>query len=531
MTQAPGDQHEELFVPGEIPTQIRERIQRHAGRTWEELEEGMRKLGVGRLRLIGVYDDRQEAHFMLRTRITGGLLRADQAECLAQISRDFGVKPEGEVGPSHRTIEITTRQNLQTHWLRFEHLPEIWDRYDAVGLTSVMACGDSLRNITGCPVAGVDRRELFPARPVLDAIQAYAMAETETTSRLPRKFKIAVTTCPSDCIVSKLHCLAFTPARAQTGELGFHCHIGGGLSDYPRLASELSFFVLPNQVVDVVRAVIALYREEGTYETKAVNRFRMLVHQMGPGAAEEGIRKRLSFSPLPAGEDLMEWREEDHLGVHGQSDGTEYVGACVPVGRITADELSELARLARTYGDGNLRLTQRQNVVLSGIRNANVFLAEGLLQRFSPFPDPFERGIVACTSAPFCKFGILSMKDMGRELRDHLRAEIPEGSWPALQGVRLHLSGCKASCAQVQYADVGLRATMGKTEESYRPAVDVALGGAPQTLASWATLETSVETAFDGIANLLQDLAAHPERRGSVSVATAGRYFEGDEGP
>lgn len=520
-------QQEDIFTPSELPTEIRARLERGTGTRWEDLEEGMQRLGVGRLRLVGVYDDRQEAHFMLRTRVIGGLLTADQADCMAQITRDFGVKPDGEVGPEHRTIEISTRQNIQSHWLRFEDLPTIWNRYDEVGLTSLMACGDSLRNITGCAVAGVDQRELFPARPVIEAVQAFAVNEMEITARMPRKFKVAITTCPTDCMVSKLHCLSFTPARSADGQLGFHCHVGGGLSDYPRIASELSFFVAPDQVVDVVRAVVVLYREEGTFDHKAVNRFRMLVHEMGSEAVDEGIRHRMPYELKPAGESLIEWTEEDHLGVHEQADGTHYVGACVPVGRITADELQEMARLARTYGDGHVRLTQRQNFVLSGIRNVDALLAEDLMQKFSPFPDPFQRGVVACTSAPFCKFGILSMKDMGRELISHLQQEIPREKWPALQGVKMHLSGCKASCAQVQYADVGFRATMGKTEESYRPAVDVALGGAPRELGRWATLEEPVEHAFEGVTKLMLELAEHPERRGKISVESAGHYFEG----
>lgn len=518
---------EDIFTPSELPTEIRARLERNAGTLWENLEEGMQKLGVGRLRLVGIYDDRQEAHFMLRTRIIGGLLSADQADVIAQNTREFGVKPEDEVGPAHRTIEISTRQNLQSHWLRFENLPTIWQRYDEVGLTSLMACGDSLRNITGCAVAGVDSRELFPARPVIEAVQRMAVENMDITARMPRKFKTMITACPTDCVVSKLHCVSFTPARAAGGELGFHCHVGGGLSDYPRLASELSFFVKPEQVPDVVKAIVILYREEGTFDHKAVNRFRMLVHEMGPEAVDEGIRRRMPYDLEDAGEDLMDWTEEDHLGVHEQPDGTHYVGACVPVGRITADELTELARLSRLHGDGFLRMTQRQNVVLSGVHDVDALLAEELMQTFTPYPDPFTRGVVACTSAPFCKFGILSMKDMGRELITHLKKEVPADKWDNLQGVHMHLSGCKASCAQVQYADVGFRATMGKTEESYRPAVDVALGGAPRELGRWATLEEPVDHAFGGVTKLLLDIADDPSLKGKISADIGGDYFEG----
>jgi len=197
--------------------------------------------------------------------------------------------------------------------------------------------------------------------------------------------------------------------------------------------------------------------------------------------------------------------------VHEDRTGTSYVGLCVPLGRLTDDELVGVARLARAHGDGGIRLTQRQNLVLTGVRDDGALLTEPLLERFSPEPDPIARAVVACTSAPFCKFAILNVKEYGALLIEHLRAEVPNEVWPSLQGLRLHVSGCKASCAQIQTAHIGLRATMTKDEETYHDAFDVALGGdvGAGRLGGWAALEVPAEAAFDRIAGALATIDGH----------------------
>ncbi|MEX0991246.1 MAG: hypothetical protein WD004_03125 [Actinomycetota bacterium] len=516
------DPPEAIFTPAELPHDIRLRIERGAGRRWETLEEAMRQLGVARLRLVGIYDDRQEAHFMLRTRIPGGMLTAAQAETIAAVADDFSVRPADETGPE-RFVELTTRQNIQLHWLRFENLPEVWARYDAVRLGSMQACGDSLRNVTSCPVAGVSNDEYFDVRHVVAAIQLLTETEPGTTARLPRKFKVAITACPTDCVLAGLHDLSFTPARNEERVFGFHVRAGGGLSDYPRLASPLPLFVLPDQVVDVVRATLELYRDEGDFEHKAVNRFRMLVHELGIEAITDGIHSRLPYALPGPGTGLSNGRAEDHLGVHAQPDGRSWVGLCVPVGRMTAHELSEVAMLSRLYGDGYLRVTQRQNLVLTGVRDVESLLAEPLIRdRFHADPDPFERGVIACTSAPFCKFALLDMKRTGRELIEDLRQHVPESKWPQLQGVRLHLSGCKASCAQVQAADIGFRATMGKDEDAYHPAVDISVGGGPDRLGQWDRLEVPLDEAFEGLGRALVAVATSWDEAGDGPGSDAG---------
>jgi ferredoxin-nitrite reductase len=517
--------------PTEVRATVEEQVATHAPNDpWTAIEEKEGPLAVGRMRLMGVYDDRQRDRFMLRIRIPGGRVNADQVDAVAGIIRDFGNGWEGHVEPD-RFGEITTRQDIQVHWVQFPALPEIWRRLDAVGMTSAQACGDSMRNPTSCPADGADARGYLSTRPILDEFRTFALHEEKLTAFLPRKWKVVVTGCPTDCAAVKLHCLAFTPAR-RDGKLGFNVHAGGGLSDSPRIADALDLFVTPERVTDMVRATLQVYCEFGDFDMKAVNRFRVLVHQLGPERVTDELRARLPYEAPGAGESLWTGEFNDHLGVHPDRNGTHYVGLCIPMGRLTVEEWFEVARLARNHGDGGVRMSQRQNLLLTGIRDVDGLLREPFIETYRPEPDPFERAIIACTSAPFCKFAIDDMKTNGRKLVAHLQETLPLAGRDRLEGLRLHMSGCKASCAQVQAAHIGVRATMTKDEEAYEQALDISLGGdlGASRLGQWVRLEESVEDAFDSITEVLRRVCAGELSLDDLTPAGVGRYFEEGNG-
>ena len=457
---------------------------------------------AGKLRLVGVYDDRQQGYLMLRTRVPGGRLTWRQAETIGRVAQEFTSRPpEYDEGPE-QFLEITTRQDTQFHWIRPADLPEIWRRYDEVDLLSVQACGDSMRNITGCPIAGVDHDELLDVTPLIEELNRFSLEHSDYGAGLPRKFKTAITGCREDCILARINDIAFTPAERE-GVLGFHVWVGGGLSDYPRLASSLEVFVTPDQVIDTVRAAIDLFKEVGNYQDKAVNRFRRVVDELGIERVRQDILGRLPFTPASPGADLTVAPRYDHVGVHPQREaGKVYLGLAVPVGRMSGEEFVAIAHLARDFGDGNVSLTLRQNLVITGINRDRVeeLLKLPILQKFSPRPPAATRSIVACTSAPFCKFGIVDAKSIGRDLAGRLDV-LADGS----ESLRVHISGCKASCAQVQIADIGLRATLAKDEAGYHEAFDVALGGnlVGSQLAPWVQLELPAEQTFDAIKQLV----------------------------
>jgi len=524
---------DQVFRRTQGPTEVRAAVHTQVAEDdhdpWEAIEEAEGPLAVGRMRLMGVYDDRQRNRFMLRIRIPGGQINADQLDTVAGVIRDFGNGWEGHTEPD-RFGEITTRQDIQVHWVEFTQLPEIWRRFDAVGMTTAQACGDSMRNPTACPADGADLRGYLPVGPLIDEFRTFSKEEEKLTAFLPRKWKVVVTGCPTDCAVVKLHCLAFTPARAADGTLGFNVHAGGGLSDSPRIADALDLFVRPDQVTDTVRATLQVYGAFGDFDMKAVNRFRVLVHELGPDKVTEEIRSRVESETTGAGESLWTGEPEDHVGVHEDASGTHFVGLCIPMGRLTDDEWFEVARLARIHGDGGVRMSQRQNLLLTGIRDVDALLAEDFVQTYKPEPDPFERAIVACTSAPFCKFAIDDMKTNGRRLVAHLQETLPLAGRDRLDGLKLHMSGCKASCAQVQAAHIGLRATMTKDEEAYQQAMDISLGGdlGHSRLGAWVRLEDPVDEAYDSITEVLRAVCAGELSVDDLTPAGVGRYFEGN---
>ncbi|MBI3978391.1 MAG: ferredoxin--nitrite reductase, partial [Chloroflexi bacterium] len=399
------------FQSSDAPRDVLARVNETAEDGWAQVFGENGTLAIAKLRLVGVYDDRQDGFFMLRIRIPGGRLTWQQAQAIGRVATELARKPSPAIAEPDGFVEVTTRQDIQVHWMRFETLPAIWQRLDAVGLTSLQACGDTARNVTTCPVAGIDRHQVIDTSPLIQQVNRHLLENPALSAFLPRKFKIAITGCPTDCIVAGINDLAFTPAR-RADELGFHVWAGGGLSDYPRLASSLDLFARPGDVVDVVTATLRLFRELGDPVHKAVNRFRALVGELGVDRIRQELLDRLP-SPLSAGgEDLSTRQPCDHLGVQPQVEADRvYVGLCVPVGRLTGEELVEVGRLARDYGDGEVRLTQRQNLILSGVAPARVpaLRQEPILHRLRPDPDPFERAVVACTSAPFCKFGIFNV--------------------------------------------------------------------------------------------------------------------------
>ncbi|MBI4338797.1 MAG: nitrite/sulfite reductase [Chloroflexi bacterium] len=493
-----------IFQPRDGPREVKEKVAQLSAQGQADLLLADGEPAIGKLRLAGLYDDRQEGYFMMRVRIPGGRLSWRQADVIGQVAQEFARRPDSEHQAPERFLELTTRQDVQVHWMRLEYMAEVWRRFDQAGITTLQACGDTARNITGCPVAGIDPYEALDVYPLVSQLTRLVLDDPEYGAFLPRKFKAGITGCRDDCILARINDLAFSPARSG-GATGFNVWIGGGLSDYPRLASDIGLFVTPEQVLPAFQAVILVFKEFGDYDNKAVNRFRGLVEKMGPSVVRAEMQKRAPYPFQTAGEPFAEVARHDHIGVHPQKQpGLSYVGLAVPVGRMQGEELREAARLARDSGDGDLRLTPRQDLVLSGVSESNLssLLSTPLLERYSPDPLPFSRAVVACTSAPFCKFGIYNMKEQGVEMARTLDEAL--GREP-IGPIRLHMSGCKASCAQIQIADIGLRASLARDEEGYREAFDVAVGGdlAEGRLARWLALEVPAAQVRRGVQGLV----------------------------
>ena len=462
------------------PLDVLDDVERYAeeGLSFDEIEA---RAGDGeweRLKWAGLYaHGTHRGYFMLRTKVPGGRLTPEQAEVVGEVAEEFATAPAEHGGAEQNELwgdaylDITTRQDVQMHWIEIEDVPDIWARYGEVGLTTVQGCGDSARNVLGCPAAGLTDHECFDAQPVVDAVSEFFTGNREYAN-LPRKFKLTVTGCREDCAQSQINDVGLTPARKRIGGewyYGFHARVGGGLSDGPRMASRLDAFVSPEDAVEFCRAVAQTFKELGDRNNRGVCRMRYLVEQLGPETFEEAVRDRCTVDLPTAGEDCTEGYTGDHVGVREQKqDGLRYVGFNVVAGRIGGDEFAAAARAAGEYGteEATVRLATDQNFLVTHVPEDRVddLLAEPFAADYQPNPGPFSRGAVGCTGSEFCNYGIIEtkkrVKRWARELDD--RIDTPDD----LDVVRMHMSGCSASCAQPQIADVGFRGETVKVEDS-----------------------------------------------------------------
>ena len=430
---------------------------------------------VERLKWVGIYPQKQGGDaFMMRVKVPGGVLTPEQAEVIGKIAVDFANGPIPNPHFGNNFLDLTTRQDVQMHWLKMGDIPEIWRRLEKAGITTVQACGDSARNVLCCPVSGLDHEELIDAYPVAHDINHYFTGNREYAN-LPRKFKMSVTGCLEDCAQAEINDIGLLPARLEDGTIGFNLRVGGGLSDGPRMASDIDVFVRPEDAVEITRGIAQTFGELGDRGNRWTARMRYLVQRIGPEAFREELEKRVTVNLTPAGEDMTKRYRGDHVGVHAQKDGLYYVGLNVPVGRMSGQQFTEAGRLAERYGS-EVRLATDQNLDVTGVPEDLIddLLAEPLLERFSPNPGAFERGVVACTGSEFCRFGIVETKIRAVEWAREMDERVGDVGQEA---VRMHFSGCSASCAQPQIGDVGFRGETAKTKTSIVEGVDIGLGG------------------------------------------------------
>lgn len=460
---------------------------------------------VERLKWVGIYPQKQGGDaFMMRVKVPGGVLTPEQTQVVGRIAEDFARGPITNPHFGNNFLDITTRQDVQMHWLKMEDIPEIWRRLEGAGITTVQACGDSARNVLCCPVSGLGHEEVIDAYPVAQAISDFFTGNREYAN-LPRKFKMSVTGCLEDCAQAEINDIGMLPARLEDGTIGFNLRVGGGLSDGPRMASDIDVFVRPEDAVEITRGIAQVFGELGDRENRWTARMRYLVQRIGPEAFRGELEKRVSIDLTPAGEDLTKHYRGDHVGVHPQKDGRYYVGLNVPVGRMGGEEFREAGRLAGRYGS-QVRLATDQNLIVTGVSEDRVddLLAEPLLERYSPEPGAFERGVVACTGSEFCRFGIVETKiravEWARELDERV-GDVGQGA------VRMHFSGCSASCAQPQIGDIGFRGETAKTETSIVEGVDIGLGGSlgrDAAFIDWVEGAKPVEEVPDALVSVFE---------------------------
>ncbi|MGB6832714.1 MAG: nitrite/sulfite reductase, partial [Candidatus Acidiferrum sp.] len=438
-------------------------------RTWGVYTQGD---GVG---VIGGTGGEGKAipYFMVRIRIPNGLLRSDQVRAVAAIAEQH----------ARGVADITVRQNIQLHWVTIESLPDVLEALWRAGLTTTGACGDVARNITGCPVAGLDAEEIVDASPLALAINRELGGASEFYN-LPRKFKISITGCRSWCSYPEINDVALTATtRKRSGgqtERGFSLRVGGGLSTDPHLAVRLNAFIQWEQVVPVARGVAEIFRESETLrQSRDKARLKYLFLQQGWTAESflEELERRIGFALAHAEpEEIPADIHRDHVGIHAQKqDGLVYIGASVLGGRITPQQLRTAADLADRYADGHIRTTSMQNLLIVNVpRHHAAAVAHELEVAALPVQaSVFARGTVACTGSEFCKLALTETKAFSRWLTHELEERLPDFQ----EQMRLNVTGCPNSCGQHWIADIGIEGKKIKVDGRMVDAYYFCVGG------------------------------------------------------
>jgi ferredoxin-nitrite reductase len=457
------------------PLLLKQELEHFAQIGWEAMDEFERDHGLKWLGFF--YRPMTPGKFMLRMRIPHGLLNSSQMRVLGEIVQRYGHAAGFQ---QQGNADITTRQNIQIRGIHLEDIADIIDRLHSVDLTSVQSGMDNVRNLTGSPVAGIDADELIDTRDIVrqlqDAITNNGNGNFEL-SNLPRKFNIAVAGCRDNSVHAEINDIAFIPAY-KDGELGFNVLVGGFFSAKRcDAAIPLNAWVEPDEVVPLSLAILIIFRDYGQRGNRQKTRLMYLIEEWGLEKFRTEVEKQLGY-PLQtaAPKDEMIWDKRDHIGVYAQKQADlNYVGLHVPIGRLYASDMFELARLAEVYGNGEIRLTVEQNLIIPNIPDSRLdaFLNEPLVkERFTIDPKPLERALVSCTGAEFCNFAIIETKNralaMIKELEDELEMPRP---------VRIHWTGCPNSCGQPQVADIGMMGTKARKDGQMVEAVDLFMGG------------------------------------------------------
>ncbi|VFQ78303.1 unnamed protein product [Cuscuta campestris] len=430
-----------------------------------------------RLKWLGLFHRRKHHYgrFMMRLKLPNGVTTSAQARYLASVIRKYG--KEG-------CADVTTRQNWQVRGVVLPDVPGILKGLEEVGLTSLQSGMDNVRNPVGNPIAGIDPHEIVDTRPYNNLLSHFITSNARGNpafTNLPRKWNVCVVGSHDLYEHPHINDLAYMPAIRE-GRFGFNLLVGGFFS--PKRCAEaipLDAWVPADDILPVCSAVLETFRDLGTRGNRQKTRMMWLIDELGMEGFRAEVVKRMPWQELDraAGEDLVmkSWERREYLGVHPQKQrGYSFVGLHVPVGRLEADEMDELARLSDEYGSGELRLTVEQNIVIPNIHDSKIeaFLEEPLLSgRVSPDPPVLMRGLVACTGNQFCGQAIIETKGQAVRVAEEVEEQVS-----VTRPVRVHWTGCPNSCGQVQVADIGLMGCKTRNKEGKSvEGVDVYLGG------------------------------------------------------
>jgi ferredoxin-nitrite reductase len=425
-----------------FPLDILHEFPELATRSYESVAEE----DIVRMQWYGLYHDKPKTgFFMMRVKIAGGVLTPAKLRTIGRLSVDYG----------RNYGELTTRQNVQLHWIELKHLPPVFDVLGKAGFTMAGGCGDTVRNVTGCPVSGVDGHELFDVAPILAEVARFFYGNREY-SDLPRKHKITLSACPHQCNLPEMHCIALVGA-VKDGRPGFAVRVGGGLSTVPRMSKGLGVWIDADDTIPALRAIVDVWKDTPKYRMSRVKaRLKFMMDDIGPAAYREMVEQRLGRK-LPDFELPQATPGEHAAGVHPQRQaGLAWIGFPVPSGLMTGPQMLAAADVAESVG-AEIRLTREQNFLFANVPEADVPRVVREVEQIG-FPLDINRTravSIACTGSPLCNYAVALTKPRLTALLDHLVGTFGEEA----AALRIHLDGCPHACAHHWTGDIGLQGT------------------------------------------------------------------------
>jgi sulfite reductase beta subunit-like hemoprotein len=418
--------------------------------------EAVAEEDIVRLQWWGLYHDKPKVGtFMLRIKLPSGHLTPDELRAIGEVSNRYG-KGAGE---------LATRQNIQLHYLKLSELPQVFADLDAAGITTAGGCGDTVRNITGCPVQGLDPDELFDATETVQAAADHFYGNPDF-SNLPRKHKYTIAACADRCNAPEINCISLLGAVVDERE-GFAVRVGGGLSSVPRLARDMGVFVPKEEAVEVLAAITGAWSDDLRYRVSRVKaRLKFMIDDIGADGMRERVEARIGRKLEDYEQPAVEAPPHDHLGIHRQKqEGLVYIGVPVHLGLISGDQMIQIAELAERVG-ADIRITRLQNFIVANVPEERVdeVVAELAEIGFDVNANAVRGRSIACTGEPHCNFSVTETKSRLGRLIDSLEDRFGE----AIAPLRLNLDGCPHACAQHWVGDLGFQGTTARDDEGAR---------------------------------------------------------------
>ena len=440
-------------------------IDKFAKMGWEEMDKTDLEL---RLKWYGMFwRPKTPGKFMLRLRIPNGIINSDQLKVISSIVARYG---------ENGSCDITTRQNIQLRGVLISDLPEILNRLKKVNISTTQSGFDNPRNVTGNPIAGVDRNEIIDTRKYTLKMQDYLTKEGKGNSEfsnLPRKWNTAIAGSKDNFLLH--NDLIFHPVLIN-GVLGFSIWIGGVLSSVlNEYAVPLNAWVEEENIYQLTSIILSLWRDNGERNIRPKGRFRFYLNKIGIEKFRELVEEQYGVLKEDPGSIFAD-KPRSFFGLHSQKQKNKFfAGMHIPVGRLTAEDLQDLSNISDRFGDKEVRLTEDQNIIITGIDKSLIreFKDQLILDKFPLKPNKIAAGTVSCTGNTYCGFALTNTKDQALKISNELDTELE-----LKEELKIHWTGCPNSCGQAYMGGIGLTGKKakdkeGKTVEAY----DICIGG------------------------------------------------------